>query len=156
MLVGSYLGLSNLIYLNSLLKLVGGLDLEGHMLMVILDLACSFVLVAFSTLVFLSVHLGDLVSELVGESDLEGPRVGGVSGLGGQLCLGSLQNWVLHVSLLDLVVLDGLIVGANLGGVVLGEVGPRGLDSFGFNLGNFVIDSSFTSSSCFDLTSMSA
>ena len=32
--------------------------------------------------------------------------------------------------------------------VVLGGVGPRGLDSFGFNLGNFVINSSFTSS-CF-------
>ena len=37
--------------------------------------------------------------------------------------------------------------------VVLGGVGPRGLDSFGFTLGNFVINSSFTSSK---LTSMSA
>ena len=58
-------------------------------------------------------------------------------GLGILLRLGGLHlhSWVLHISLLNNVGLDGLIVG------------PRGLDSFGFNPGNFVINSSFTSSS---------
>ena len=77
-------------------------------------------------------NLGGVVLELVEGLDLDCANVGG--------------NNLLNLGLLGSLYLN----------VVLGEVGPRGLDSFGFNLGNFVIDSSFTSSSCFDLTSMSA
>ena len=65
--------------------------------------------------------LGNFVLELVG------PSVGGKFGLGVQLCLVSLLYLGLRVSLHVSVVLD--------------NVGPRGL---GFNLGNFVLDSSFT------------
>ena len=74
-------------------------------------------------------NLGGFVLELVGGLDLAGPRVGGEFGLGVQLRLGSLLN----VGLLGSLYLN----------VVLGDVVPRGLDSFGFNLGNFVLDSSF-------------
>jgi hypothetical protein len=58
------------------------------------------------------------------------PRVGGGLGLGILRCLD-----VLH----DLVLLGKLHVHA-----VLGNVGPRSLGSFGSNLGNLVLDSSFT------------
>ena len=50
--------------------------------------------------------LGNFVLELVEDLDLEGPRVGGKSGLGVQRCLGSPHSWVLHVSLLGNVVLE--------------------------------------------------
>jgi hypothetical protein len=58
------------------------------------------------------------------------PRVDGGLGLGVLRCLD-----VLHGS----VLLGKLYVH-----VVLGNVGPRGLGSFGSNLGNLVLDSSFT------------
>ena len=60
------------------------------------------------------------------------PRVDGGLGLGVPHCLD-----VLH----DLVPLGKLHVH-----VVLGNVGPRGLGSFGSNQGDLVLDSSFTSS----------
>jgi hypothetical protein len=43
--------------------------------------------------------LGSVVFKLVEDLDLEGPRVGGKSGLGVQRRLGSLLNSGLHVSL---------------------------------------------------------
>jgi hypothetical protein len=62
--------------------------------------------------------------ELVGDLKSEGTRGDGEHGLGIQLRLGGLPSWVLldmlhvnvlQVSLLVHVVLDGLIIGANLG-----------------------------------------
>ena len=44
-------------------------------------------------------ELGNFVLKLVDDLDLEGPRVGGKSGLGVQRCLGSLLNLGPHVSL---------------------------------------------------------
>ena len=72
--------------------------------------------------------------KLVGGLDLksEGPRVDGELGLGVQRRLCSLHSWVLLVSLLVNVVLDGLIVGANLGDFV-----------HDFKLGFFLLRSHF-------------
>ena len=71
---------------------------------------------------------------LVGGLDLEskGPRVDGKFGLGVQRRLGGFHGWVLLVSLLVNVVLDGLIVGANLGDLV-----------HDFKLGFFLLRSHF-------------
>jgi hypothetical protein len=98
---------------------------------VLLPVLTAFTLWSFSAvpmLLFLKklmvgADLGDFVLELVGGLDLEGPSVGSKYGLG---------------SLLNLGLLGGLHVN-----VVLGNIGPRGLAVLGFNLGNFVLDSSF-------------
>jgi hypothetical protein len=109
---------------------------DSHLgLGVLLPVLTAFMLWSFSTVSTSTVSkrlmdgadFGDFVFELVGDLDLEGPSVGGESGVGVQLRLGSLLNLGLCVSLHVSVVLD--------------NVGPRGL---GFNLGNFVLDSSFT------------
>jgi hypothetical protein len=75
--------------------------------------------------------------KLVGGLDLEreGPRVDGELGLGVLRHLGGLHSWVLLVSLHVNVVLDKLIVGANLGTL---------------NTASSLV------SSCFDLTSLTA
>jgi hypothetical protein len=96
---------------------------------VLLPVLTAFMLWSFTavpTLLFskklgVGADFGDFVPELVGDLNLEGPSVGGKFGLGSLLNLGLLGG--LHVNF------------------VLDNVGPRGL---GFNLGNFVLDSSFT------------
>ena len=101
-------------------------------------MAYSFVLGAFPSWVLLdSLHVNVLLvvpSKLVGGLDLEseGPRVDGELGLSVQRRLGGLHSWVLLVSLLVNVVLDGLIVGANLGTLV-----------HDFKLGFFLLRSHF-------------
>jgi hypothetical protein len=77
-----------------------------------------------------SADLGDFVLKLVGDLDLEGPSVGGKLGLSVLLRLGGLLNL-------------GLIGSLHVN-VVLGNVGPRGLGGLGVNLGDLVLDSSFT------------